>query len=360
MNIKNILYIDAPISPPGGGQESLLLILKNIDRNKFNPISMINSLNTPIIQEIEKMNIPVFVSKNSFVSIYKIISQYKPSLIHCNSATTRCTFYSVVASKLLRIPFVWHVRITESAGWKDKLVAILSTKIIVISDVVKEKFVWIGKKNKVVKVHNAVNTKIFRPGLDIEYLFSELNIEKEKKIVGIFSRLDPWKGHTLFFESARIIKDNIPNSIFLVVGEGEKEYKNQLLSYVENLRLKDDVIFTGYRKDIPQLMNACDIVVNSSIKPEAFGRTIIEAMACGKVVVTTKTGGVIEIVEDNVTGILVPTKNATALARACLYYLENKEKTDEMGLRARKRVEDFFSVTENIKKFEKLYFQILE
>ncbi len=73
--MKNILYIDTPISPPGGGQESLLLILKYIDRNKFNPISMINSLNTPFIHELEKINIPVSISKNSFFSIYKIISQ---------------------------------------------------------------------------------------------------------------------------------------------------------------------------------------------------------------------------------------------------------------------------------------------
>jgi len=94
MNMKNILYIDTPISPSGGGQESLLLILKKIERNKFNPKSLINSPNTPFKHELEKMNIPVLVSKNSFVLIYKIISQYKPSLIHCNSATMRFTLYS--------------------------------------------------------------------------------------------------------------------------------------------------------------------------------------------------------------------------------------------------------------------------
>ena len=93
MNMKNILYIDTPISPPSGGQESLLLILKKIERNKFSSISLINSPNNPLKHELEKMNIPVLVSKNSFISIYKIISQYKPSLMHCNSATMRFTLY---------------------------------------------------------------------------------------------------------------------------------------------------------------------------------------------------------------------------------------------------------------------------
>ncbi|MFQ6084098.1 MAG: glycosyltransferase family 4 protein [Candidatus Aminicenantia bacterium] len=355
MDKKNILYIDTPISPPGGGQESLLLVLKNINRNKFNPTSVIDSLDNPIKHELEKMNIPVLISKNSFVSIYKIISQYRPSLIHCNSPTTRLTFYSAVVSKLLRIPFVWHVRVTESAKWKDKLITGLSTKIIVISDAVKEKFAWIGNKNKVIKIHNAVDTKIFRPGLDIEYLLNEFNVKRDKKIVGIFSRIDPWKGHILFFNSARIIKDNIPNLMFLVAGEGEKEYKNQLINYVETLGLKNNVIFTGFRKDIPKLMNLCDVIVNPSIEPEPFGRVIIEAMACGKVVVATKIGGVMETVEDNVTGILVSPKNAQALAQACIYLLKNKEKAIEMGLNGRKRVEEFFSAEQNVEKIEQIY-----
>jgi len=353
--MKNILYIDTPISPPGGGQQSLLLILKNIDRNKFNPITMFDSLDTPLKHELEKMKIPVLLSKNSFVSIHKIIIQLKPFLIHCNSATTKFTFYSAIVSKLLRIPFVWHVRVIESAGWKDKLIAILSTRIIVISDAVKEKFDWISNKNKVVKIHNAVDTRIFKSGLDTEYLLNEFSFKKDIKIIGIFSRIDPWKGHILFFESATIIKNSVPDSMFLVVGEGEREYKNQLVNLVKTLGLQNNVIFTGFRKDIPELMNLCDVIVNPSIEPEPFGRTIIEAMACGKAVVATKTGGVIETIEDNVTGILVPPKDRQALAQACIYLLENKQKAAEMSLKGRKRAEEFFSTIHIVEKIQKIY-----
>lgn len=347
-----ILYIDKPIDPPGGGQISLLMILRYLNKVKFKP-SVFISHKIGFVERINKENIPCYTIP--LKKLFSAIKRIDPSIIHCNSSTTRYTFWSALIAKLLRIPFIWHVRVIESAGWRDKIIAYLCTKIIVISDSVKEKFAFIGKKNKVIKIHNAVDIKIFRPGLEIEYLFNESNVEKSKKIIGIFSRIDPWKGHILFFKSAKIIKDKIPNSMFLVVGEGEKEYKNQLINYVEKLGLKKYVIFTGFREDIPELMNICDAIVNPSIEPEAFGRAIIEAMACGKVVVATKIGGVTETVEDNITGILVRPKNAQELAQACIYLLENEEKAHDMGLKGRKRVEEFFSAELNVEKIEKIY-----
>lgn len=347
-----ILYIETPLDPPGGGQISLFLILRHINRTKFEPL-----VTTPTEGEftewVKKETIPYHITPSR--KLFSIIKKTKPSIIHCNSPTTKYAFRSALIAKLLGIPFIWHVRVAESAEWKERFIATLSSKIVVISDTVKEKFAWISNKDKVVKIHNAVDTEIFRPGLNTESLLHEFDIKRGKKIIGIFSRLDPWKGHMLFFESASIIKDKIPNSIFLVVGEGEEEYKNQLMSHVETLGLKNDIIFVGFRNDIPQLMNLCDVIVNPSIEPEPFGRTVIEAMACGKAVVATKMGGVVEVIKDNVTGILVSQINTSGLADPCIKLLENEGRAKEMGLMGRKRTEELFSALPITKKIEEIY-----
>jgi glycosyltransferase involved in cell wall biosynthesis len=347
-----ILYVETPLNPPGGGQISLFLILRHINRAKFEPL-VTSPTEGEFTEWMKKETIPYFITP--LKKLFRLIKKAKPSVIHCNSPTTKYAFRSALIARLLGIPFIWHVRVAESGGWKERLIAVLASKIVVISDTVKEKFAWISSKDKVVKIHNAVDTDIFRPGLNTESLLDEFNIKRGKKIIGIFSRLDPWKGHTLFFESAGMIKDKIPNSVFLVVGEGEKEYKNLLMSQVEILGLKNDVIFAGFRNDISQLMNLCDVIVNLSVEPEAFGRTVIEAMACGKAVVATKMGGVAEVIKDNTTGILVSKTDAPGIANSCIELSKNEDRAKEMGLMGRKRAEEFFSAPMITKRIEAVY-----
>ena len=89
--------------------------------------------------------------------------------------------------------------------------------------------------------------------------------------------------------------------------------------------MSDRVILTGVRSDIPRIMAASDIVVHSASEPEPFGRVIVEAMAAGRPVVATAAGGVLDIIEDQVTGLLVPSKNVTLMAKAIQQFLQNEE-----------------------------------
>jgi len=346
-----VLYLDTPLDPPGGGQISLSLVLRYLNKTRFEP-SVFIQYKSKFFERVKEENIQCHIIP--LRKLFSAIKRFNPSIVHCNSATTKYTFWSALISKFLGTPFIWHVRVVESAGWRDKIIAYLCTKIFVISDATKEKFAWVGNKNKIVKISNAVDTMVFRPGLEIEYLLNEFDIEKSKKIVGIFSRIDPWKGHIPYFNSARIIKDNIPDSIFLVVGEGEKEYKNQLINYVETLGLKSDVIFTGFRKDIPELMNLCDVMVSPSIEPESFGRTIIEAMACGKPVVSSNLGGPVEIISSDYDGIIVaPEPNL--ISAAVIKLLNDRGFSMSLGQHARQKVEDKFNVKKQISSIEEYY-----
>ncbi len=154
----------------------------------------------------------------------------------------------------------------------------------------------------------------------------------------------------------------IPETKFLIVGEDIDQNKKQeikLRNLAEKLRLTDNIIFTGPRNDIPEIMLSLDIFVLSSLK-EHFGRVIIEAMACGKPVIATNAGGVPEIVKDDYTGILVPPRDSEALARAIIDLSKDKKKVELMGARGRKIAEELFSIKANVKKIEQIYESLLK
>ena len=174
------------------------------------------------------------------------------------------------------------------------------------------------------------------------------------------SRLANWKGHKYFLEAAALVKRIAPDAKFLITGGPmyyNKNYKRELIKYAEGLGLNHNVIFSGIRKDIPEIMSTLDIFVLPSIN-EPFGRAILEAMACGKPVIATNGGGIPEIVKNDETGVLVPLKDADKLAQAIIVLLEDKERAKKMGLAGRKRVERYFSLEKMVEKIETLYDQL--
>ncbi|MCS7230986.1 MAG: glycosyltransferase family 4 protein [Elusimicrobiota bacterium] len=292
-----VLYIDQPIDPPGGGQISLFVLLKNlktkIDFEVFMPYYC------RFLEQLKEENIKVRIVP--IFNLYFEIKKLHPDIIHCNSATTKYTFLAGFIAKMLKINFVWHNRVIEKSFLKDSLIAMFSDKIIVTSDVIRYKFKNFQKK--VIKIYNPVDIKEFKPGLPIDYLYKELNVSSKDKIIGIFSRLDWWKGHKIAIEAFDRLCKKLKNVKLIIVGDGP--YKEEIINFTKNFSSYDNIIFLGFRKDIPQLMNMCDIILNPSTEPEPFGRTIIEAMACGKVVIATDFGGPKELIINFVDGILV-------------------------------------------------------
>jgi glycosyltransferase involved in cell wall biosynthesis len=352
---KRILYCDNPIPSPGGGQLSLLTLLRGIDRTKIDPVVFIPEEN-PFFRCLEDDNIPCRVVPG--LQLWQAIKALRPDIIHCNAATTRYSFYAALSAYLLRIPFIWHVRVTASAGWKDMLLARLAMKIIVISSAVDQKFRWIRCQDKIVKIFNAVDTQKFRPGLDVDYLCKELSLRSDQSVVGIFSRLISWKGHGLFLDAAKIVHDRFPSAQFIIVGEGASDYQKELVERARQIGLADCVRFLGFREDIPQLMNLCRVIVNPSVEAEAFGRILIEGMACGKPVIATRVGGHPEIMDDQVNGVLVAPDPAD-LARAVEKILGDARFAQMISSNGLKKVETHFSVGHHVLQMEALYQDVL-
>ena len=155
-----------------------------------------------------------------------------------------------------------------------------------------------------------------------------------------------------------------PNTKALIVGAPDSTPSNQayyqkLQQLVSELRLSDHVVFTGFRTDVSSIMAASDIVVHSSSEPEPFGRVVVEALLAGRPVVATAAGGVLDIVEDQVTGLLVPPKNAALMAKAIQQLLQNREQARAIGQRAQQRSKERFSVKRHVTAVQRIYQEVL-
>ncbi|MEE2710535.1 MAG: glycosyltransferase, partial [Gemmatimonadota bacterium] len=181
-------------------------------------------------------------------------------------------------------------------------------------------------------------------------------------VVSIFSRLDRWKGHTYFLQAAACVASEFPDARFLVVGAltfDDPEYADDLHALTRELDLEDRVTYLGFRQDIADLMAASDIIVHASILPEPLGLTPMEAQAAGKPVVAVGAGGVLETVADGETGLLVPARDAGAMADALLDLLRRPDRRRRMGEAGRARAETLFDLNVNAQRVQDVYKSLL-
>ncbi len=177
---------------------------------------------------------------------------------------------------------------------------------------------------------------------------AELGVHDGELLVGVFGRLQRWKGQDVFVEAAGKLARLRPGVRFAVVGGSvfglEPEFFEGLKRRVVELGIADRVVFTGFRTDVPRLMAACDIVCHTSRVPEPFGLVIVEAMALRRPVVATRGGGPTEIIPSGDYGTLVPPDDSEALAGAILAFADDPARRQAVGAKARERVEAEFNV----------------
>ena len=230
---------------------------------------------------------------------------------------------SALAGKLANKPVMWHLRdmlTAEHFSQKRRWLAVTLANYAVVRVVANSRasasaFVeGCGQAERVHVVYNGIDPSPFEavaPG-EVDALREGLNLANVP-IVSTFSRLAPWKGQHVLLEALAYL----PGVHALLVGEalfGERAYAEALREQARTLGVADRVHFLGFRQDIPRLMQLSDVVVHTSVAPEPFGRVVVEGMLARRPVVATRSGGVVEIIEDGVNGVLVPPGDPNALA----------------------------------------------
>ncbi|MFA5032815.1 MAG: glycosyltransferase [bacterium] len=201
-------------------------------------------------------------------------------------------------------------------------------------------------------VYNGIKLSEFKLLRDKSEIKKEFNMGKNDFIVGTVARLAPPKGIDNFIEVARRTDDS--DIKFIIVGEGELESKLKLL--VKEMNLQDKIIFTGAREDIPDILSIFDIFLSTS-KWEAFGITIIEAMAVGLPVVAFSVDGIKEIVKENC-GILVPYPDVDKIVETISFLKTNPAKRKEMGTKGMEYVSNCFDIKTIETKIKDLYEEV--
>ena len=160
-------------------------------------------------------------------------------------------------------------------------------------------------------------------------------------------RINPGKGPLFFLEMAAILRSRFPHLHFLLVGDPFPGYENieqEIIQKIEKAQLQKSVSYLGFRADIPEILAATDIFVLPSILPDSFPTVILEAMAAGKPVVATRSGGASEMVLHEETGMLIPSADVAAGVLALTKMIESEHARIEMGKAGRARVLQEFSL----------------
>ena len=365
----------------GGAESSLLTLLRHIDKTRFNPTVILTSegifskrLREENIQ-VKILYLPLRVTRLKrgnalkaflFLAVYLFPLQFflirlflylrrnKFHLILTN--TMKAHFYGSIAGRLCSIPVLWRFHdILSPADFSPMLIRAIiffgkrfPIKILTVSNLARDHLVKDGLKgDKIEVIFSGIDNELFEYGDGFRNIRNELHIGDNAKLVGCIGRIIPQKGQkSLLLAIPEVIK-KFPETFFLIVGEiflKEEGYKEELLEIIKKHNIEDRVKFTGFRDDIGNLIRSLDILVFPSVAPESFGLSVLEAMSLGKPVIATKVGGVCEIMEDGVTGMLIEPDHPEQITDRIIQLLNDKGMYDRMGWEAKEAVSRKFSL----------------
>jgi glycosyltransferase involved in cell wall biosynthesis len=175
--------------------------------------------------------------------------------------------------------------------------------------------------------------------------------------VGIVARLSPEKDHALVFRAFEKVLGAVKNIRLLVIGDGAERANLEKLA--RQLRIDHKVTFTGFRKDIPDLLALLDLFVLCS-RTEGMPLTLLEAMAAGKAIVCTSVGGIPGILESEVNGLLIPPEDEAGLAAALRKLIQDRSLAIRLGKQARRDAEQKYSIEKMVGDYETLYLKHVE
>ncbi len=286
----------------------------------------------------------------------------RPDVVHLNTSVLLAW---AAAARRERVPVVWVVREVLGARWQARFIQRHATRLVVVSNAVRKCF---PTEADVRVIYNAVDLAEFAPH-DGAAARAELGLEPSERVLMVLGSVQRAKGHWLMLEA--VTHMNTRPRLVLVTGGVDADYarstrgrlKGLLRQPMDNLdallrdaaakSLQQQIMVTGWRRDVPRVLAAADVVVFPSIAPEGFGRPIIEAMAMARPVVATDIGPSLELLGGEA-GALVPPEPG-ALADAIDSLLGDPERREQMGQAGRARAEALFGIERQVMAMSAIY-----
>lgn len=298
-----------------------------------------------------------------FVRLVGALRRIRPDVLYFNNQplTQLWGLPAAVAARVPAIVTVFHFMVRRPKGARrgvllNRLLGRRVDACIALSERHKRYVVEAEHipADTVAVIPNGIDTGAFvDAGGTRERVRKELGVDDSQAVVAIVAQLRPEKNHEMFLRAAREVLQDHPETVFLIVGEGNE--RARLEGLVRELRVGDAVRFLGVRSDVADVMAAADVGVLCSFgRVETFPLSVLELMAAGRAVVSTDVGSVDEIVVDGETGLVVPEGDVVALAGAVSSLVADPERRAEMGAAGRVRVVAHFDVTTMVDRTERL------
>ena len=368
-----ILFIDHATAM-GGAENSLLMLLDGLDRGRWS--LHLACCPGELARQARARDIPLhFVEMPSLRrlprltwlrTVHALARGIRADIVYANTA--RAALYAAPAGLLSRRPFIWHVRDFSFVEEGDRtartdrhlrwLVSRCASAVVANSAAVARQ---LPGPDRVRVIHNGIDLNKLNREWPPPAARRRLQLPGETRIVGMVGRLRPWKGQERFLRVAAKVLRQVPGTHFVVAGgdpfEVGDEYAAKLRSLAQDLGIAARLTFTGHLDEVAEVLAAMDLFVHPG-DPEPFGLVNLEAMAMGKPVVAFAHGALPEIVEQDVTGVLVPPGDEEACAAAIVELLRTPAKMDSLGAAGRLRVETLFRIERTVSAVDRLLEQV--
>jgi glycosyltransferase involved in cell wall biosynthesis len=409
-----ILYIDLCPSP-GGSNFSLLHLVRHLDRGQVQPLVALAAVNP--FTRFEEANLPVAriptprwqrqpagaasaaASRSSQAgklaasmrsspgrarlwhaagalrrlgrddlpaarALRQTMAAFRPHLVHLNDVLA-LNHAGALASRSAGLPMICHCRsfAATTSGEARWFLPGVEGMIFISQAIARAHLAAAPALHHHAIIPNAVDLADFSVAGDRAARRTGLGVPPDAPLLVMAGRISPWKGQHIFVEALARVRAARPAVHGVIVGLAEEAdgpgYAASVRAQADALGLGSHLHMSGFRADLPQVLAAADVVVHCSVKPEPFGRVIIEGMAAGRPVVASALGGAAEIIADGQDGRLTPAGDPAALAAALLRLLDDPREAERLGQAARRTVAQRYQVGAHVQAVLAFYERVL-
>jgi len=359
----------------GGSERQVLNIRAGLDQSRFDlHLGCFGCLNEQIAVDLSGTPLEVYKIQNLYglraikecLRLASYLKRHHIDIVHAYNFYANV--FALPAARLARVPVVLaSIRdtgenLTARQRAVNKIFCRMADRVVVNAEAIKRTLVAEGyRPERITVIPNGIVCPPLRSDQD-RLLHREFGLSPNDVLIGVVARIARGKGLEYFLEAALAVTARIPQVKFLIVGDNSfnPEYREELKRQTVKLGLQDRVIFTGFRLDVPNILASLAVSVLPSINGEGLSNSLLESMAAAVPVVATTVGGNPEVVVDGETGLLVPPRNAAALAEAICRVLRTPGLRNTLGQAGRRRVLEHFSNERMIRNVERLYGELLD
>jgi glycosyltransferase involved in cell wall biosynthesis len=349
----------------GGAQEHVFSLVSRLNKKRYD-VRVISLSHGSSVRRLQKAGFEAIVidepdDRDAVAAVAAELAPFQPEIVHnhmfrAEVVGTRAAY--VLAEQGCRRPAVIstvhssRVRCVDDRQTMRQLTPLMD-RLIAVSRSIERKIAEEGRRGAPVSlIYNGVDLQRYNHQQPCCTLHDDYKIPENSPIVGVVARLEAEKGHRTLLEAWPLVLEEVPDAWLLIVGEGSE--RDALEAQSEVLGITERVVFTGRREDVPAVTAALDVAVLPSYR-EAQGLSVLEAMALTRPVVASAVGGIPEMIEDGVTGLLVPPHDCQALAGAIVRLLTDHPFADTIARAGHDLVHERFCVELMVQQISELY-----